>query len=102
MQAERLDTQGLEKALNELNFANEYDWEVTDNALCKRFSFKDFNHAFGFMTRCALYIEKVDHHPEWQNVYNKVTIRLMTHEVEGISYKDIDLAQKMDAIARSM
>jgi len=62
------------------------------DAIYKEFLFKDFNQAFGFMTRVALYADKVDHHPEWFNVYNKVQITLSSHDVSGLSQRDIKAA----------
>jgi 4a-hydroxytetrahydrobiopterin dehydratase len=61
--------------------------------------FADFAEAFGFMTRVAILAEKADHHPEWFNVYNRVEILLTTHDADGLSQRDIDLASKIDAIA---
>ena len=61
--------------------------------------FADFAEAFGFMTRLAILAEKADHHPEWFNVYNRVEILLTTHDADGLSQRDIDLASKIDAIA---
>jgi len=77
-------------------------WRLEDGKLTKRYVFENFNVAFGFMTMSAIYAEKVDHHPEWFNVYNKVKIQLTTHDVSGISYKDADLARKMDIYAGSL
>lgn len=62
------------------------------------FIFKDFNAAFGFMTKVALLAEKADHHPEWSNVYNRVDITLTTHDAGGLSRRDIDLAAAIDAL----
>jgi 4a-hydroxytetrahydrobiopterin dehydratase len=59
--------------------------------------FKDFNHAFAFMTQVALAAEKADHHPEWSNVYNKVRVTLSTHDAGGVTQKDLDLARFVDA-----
>jgi 4a-hydroxytetrahydrobiopterin dehydratase len=74
--------------------------EVKDrDAITKTFTFKDFNAAFGFMTRAALVAEKNDHHPEWFNVYKTVTVTLATHDAGGLTQRDIDLAQAMDGIA---
>lgn len=74
--------------------------EVEDrDAIRKVFHFPDFNAAWGFMTRVALMAEKVNHHPEWFNVYNRVEVMLATHEVEGVTARDIDLARHMDEIA---
>ena len=66
------------------------------DALYKEFKFKDFNCAFGFMTRVALKAEKMNHHPEWFNVYNTVQVTLSTHDVKGLSMKDVKLANFMD------
>ena len=68
------------------------------NAITKNFKFKDFNAAFGFMTRVALVAEKMDHHPEWSNVYNKVEVTLTTHSEGGVSRLDITLAKAMDEL----
>jgi 4a-hydroxytetrahydrobiopterin dehydratase len=69
------------------------------DAINKKFSFKDFNEAFGFMLRAALIAEKLDHHPEWFNVYNKVEVTLSTHDAGGVTARDIKLAEEMDRIA---
>jgi 4a-hydroxytetrahydrobiopterin dehydratase len=68
-------------------------------AIAKNFHFTDFNEAFGFMTRVALAAEKADHHPEWSNVYNKVEIRLTTHDAGGLTAKDFDLAAEIEKAA---
>jgi 4a-hydroxytetrahydrobiopterin dehydratase len=68
-------------------------------AIRRTFVFRDFNAAFGFMTRVALAAETADHHPEWSNVWNKVEIALTTHSAGGITAKDMGLARKIDAIA---
>lgn len=70
------------------------------DAIQRRFTFKDFNEAFAFMVQIALMAEKMDHHPEWFNVYNRVDIILSTHEAGGISERDIKLAEFIDAVAR--
>ena len=69
------------------------------DAICKEFRFKDFNAAFGFMTRAALVAEKLDHHPEWFNVYKTVTVTLSTHDAGGLTELDIKLATEMDKLA---
>ena len=69
------------------------------DAITKTFKFKDFNAAFGFMTRVALMADKLDHHPEWFNVYNKVEVTLATHDADGVTELDVTLAQIMDAAA---
>lgn len=76
-------------------------WKLDDDgeAIARDFKFDDFVAAFGFMAQVALNAEKADHHPEWSNVYNKVSIRLTTHDAGGLTKKDIDLARKIDEIA---
>ncbi len=69
------------------------------DAITKKFVFKDFNQAFGFMTRAALVAEKMDHHPEWFNVYKTVDVRLSTHDAGGLTERDIKLAEAMNALA---
>ncbi|MBL4597003.1 MAG: 4a-hydroxytetrahydrobiopterin dehydratase [Robiginitomaculum sp.] len=69
------------------------------DAICKTFQFTDFNEAFGFMSRIALRAEQMDHHPEWFNVYNRVEVLLSTHDADGVTDKDITLANFMDKIA---
>ncbi|MDE5444994.1 4a-hydroxytetrahydrobiopterin dehydratase [Bradyrhizobium sp. CSA207] len=69
-------------------------------AIGKTFVFKDFNEAFGFMTRAALVAEKLDHHPEWRNVYKTVEVVLSTHDAGGVTGLDIELAKAMNAIAK--
>jgi 4a-hydroxytetrahydrobiopterin dehydratase len=69
------------------------------DAITKKFEFENFNEAFGFMTRVALLADKMDHHPEWFNVYSKVDVTLATHDASGVTQKDIDLASAMDGYA---
>jgi 4a-hydroxytetrahydrobiopterin dehydratase len=69
------------------------------DAISKTFTFKNFNEAFGFMTRAALVAEKMDHHPEWSNVYKTVSVTLSTHDAGGLTELDIKLAEAMDRIA---
>lgn len=69
------------------------------DAISKTFVFKDFSQAFGFMTRAALVAEKMDHHPEWFNVYKKVEVTLSTHDAGGVTELDIKLAEAMDKLA---
>jgi len=73
-------------------------WQLVKgrSAITKTFQFKDFNAAFSWMTAIALYAEKLDHHPEWFNVYNKVVVTLSTHDISGISILDIKLANIMN------
>jgi 4a-hydroxytetrahydrobiopterin dehydratase len=69
------------------------------DAITRKFVFKDFNEAFGFMTRAALVAEKLDHHPEWFNVYKTVEVTLATHDAGGVTALDVKLAEAMDKIA---
>jgi 4a-hydroxytetrahydrobiopterin dehydratase len=69
-------------------------------AIGKTFVFKDFNEAFGFMARAALVAEKMDHHPEWRNVYKTVEVVLATHDAGGVTARDIELAKAMNTIAK--
>ena len=69
------------------------------DAISKTFRFRDFSEAFGFMARVALKAEQMDHHPEWSNVYNRVEVVLTTHDADGVTQKDVDLAAFMDAVA---
>ena len=71
-------------------------WTLKGDGIERSYKFKDFTQAFGFMARVALLAEKADHHPEWSNVYNKVEIRLTTHDAGGLSAKDFDLARAID------
>jgi len=76
-------------------------WSAVDgrDAIARSFRFADFNEAFAFMTRVALMAEKMDHHPEWSNVWNKVDIVLSTHDAGGLSQRDITLATSINQIA---
>lgn len=76
-------------------------WKMVNgrDAIQKTYNFGNFVEAFGFMTRCALHAEKVDHHPEWFNVYNKVDVTLSTHDCGGLSQLDVDMAQLMDRLS---
>ena len=77
-------------------------WQEQNNSLHKKFEFKNFSEAFAFMTRVALAAEKMDHHPTWTNVYNKVEIWLNTHDAGDIvTYKDKKLAKKIDSVFSS-
>jgi 4a-hydroxytetrahydrobiopterin dehydratase len=76
-------------------------WSAAEgrDAIVKTFKFADFNAAFGWMTRVALAAEKLDHHPEWFNVYSRVEVLLATHDAEGVTELDVTLAKLMDATA---
>ena len=74
------------------------DWTLREDgkAITRSFKFKDFNQAFGFMTRVALYADKADHHPEWFNVYNRVEMTLTTHDADGLSARDVDMVRAVE------
>lgn len=76
------------------------DWTLAQEpeGIRRNIQFADFVEAFGFMTRVALLAEKADHHPEWSNVYNRVNILLTTHDADGLSRRDIDMARAIDAM----
>lgn len=74
-------------------------WAVVDGKLHKEYKFPDFVHAFGFMATSAIAIERMNHHPEWANVYNCVTVDLTTHDAGGVSAKDLELAALLDSFA---
>jgi 4a-hydroxytetrahydrobiopterin dehydratase len=90
---EKLDSVARAAALKDLDGWSDVEGR---DAIRKSFRFKDFNEAFGFMTRVALKAERMDHHPEWFNVYNKVDVTLASHDVGGISQRDVTLARFMD------
>jgi 4a-hydroxytetrahydrobiopterin dehydratase len=92
----RLDDAARTAALSKLP-----GWSLVEgrDAITRQFTFKDFNAAFGFMTRAALVAERMDHHPEWSNVWNKVVVTLSTHDAGGLTERDIALAEAMNAIA---
>ena len=97
--AERLSAELRQSALRDLAGWSELSGR---EAIGKTFTFRDFSEAFGFMSRVALAAEKHDHHPEWRNVYKTVEIVLATHDADGVTQLDIDLARTMDRIAASM
>ncbi len=73
-------------------------WSVSDGKLHRDFEFASFNEAFGFMARAAMEIEKMNHHPEWFNVYNRLSVDLMTHDAGGITQNDVDLAAILNSL----
>jgi len=89
----RLSSESIDFELKNLK-----GWTVVNNKMHKEFEFDDFNQAFGFMTRAAMHIEKMNHHPEWFNVYNKIIVDLTTHDAGGITQNDINLAKILDSL----
>jgi 4a-hydroxytetrahydrobiopterin dehydratase len=97
--AERLSAEARKSVLQGLPGWSEV---AGRDAIARTFTFKDFNEAFGFMSRAALVAEKNDHHPEWRNVYRTVEVVLSTHDAGGVTQRDIDLAKAMNAIASQL
>lgn len=93
----KLTSSETESALAELP-----GWDVKDGKLHREYKFADFTHAFGFMAAAATAIEKMDHHPEWFNVYGRVTVDLVTHDSSGITETDVKLARKLEALAKKL
>ncbi|MBH59110.1 MAG: 4a-hydroxytetrahydrobiopterin dehydratase [Thaumarchaeota archaeon] len=87
----KLDVKEINSELLKLN-----NWVLDNNRIKKTFEFRDFGDAFAFMTRIAIEIERMNHHPEWFNVYNKINVELTTHDVDGLSMYDFKLAKIMD------
>ena len=85
----------------EAELKNVPEWALKDNKLHRELKFKNFKQAFGFMTQVAMQAECMNHHPEWSNVYNRVSLDLTTHEAGGISERDFALAKKIDEILSS-
>ena len=77
-------------------------WSMEQNKLHREYKFSDFAHAFGFMATAAVLIEKMNHHPEWLNVYNRVSVHLTTHDAGGITHNDVELAHILDGIASKL
>ena len=90
---EKLSEQAIQNELKNLA-----GWSVVNEKLHKDFEFESFNQAFGFMTRASMEIEKMNHHPEWFNVYNKLSVDLTTHDAGGITQNDIDLAKILNSL----
>jgi len=89
----KLSDEQIQAELNDLD-----GWSVVNGKLHKEFEFSDFNEAFWFMVRASMHIEKMNHHPEWFNVYNKLVIDLMTHDAGGITENDINLAKILNSL----
>ncbi len=93
MAPEKLSPDTIENELKSLD-----GWSIINGKLHKDFQFDDFNQAFGFMARASMHIEKMNHHPEWFNVYNKLSVDLMTHDAGGITQNDINLAKILNSL----
>ena len=89
----RLSELEIEEELKQLS-----EWRIKNDKLHKEFKFDNFNQAFGFMTRAAMEIEKMNHHPEWFNVYNRITVELTTHDAGGITKNDVNLARILNTL----
>jgi 4a-hydroxytetrahydrobiopterin dehydratase len=94
MQLPKLSAEQVDTELKQLA-----GWQVRESKLHREYKFADFIHAFGFMAAAALAIEKMNHHPEWLNVYDRVTVDLTTHDSGGITKNDVELARLLDQIA---
>jgi 4a-hydroxytetrahydrobiopterin dehydratase len=96
---------GPRKALSESEISQRIaslpGWRLAEGRLRRDFSFKDFSQAFAFMTRVALLAEKRDHHPDWSNVYNRLTIELCTHDAGGVTEHDVEFAQAVSKLFES-
>jgi 4a-hydroxytetrahydrobiopterin dehydratase len=97
--AQKLSGEARKSALARLKGWSEVKDVKDREAITKKFVFADFNQAFGFMTRAALVAEKLDHHPEWFNVYKNVEVTLSTHDAGGLTELDVKLAEAMDKLA---
>jgi 4a-hydroxytetrahydrobiopterin dehydratase len=97
MAAQKLTAEAIKTALKDLPA-----WSVQHEKLHREYKFPDFAHAFGFMAAAAIEIDKRDHHPEWLNVYNRITIDLTTHDSNGITQKDVDLARLLEQLSTKL
>ncbi|WP_018403410.1 4a-hydroxytetrahydrobiopterin dehydratase [Marinobacter gelidimuriae] len=88
----------IDASLKELNKNSDEFWTVKEKKLYRQFKFSDFVSAFSFMKKVAILAEMANHHPEWSNVYNRVTISLITHEAGGISKRDFELAKEISKL----
>ncbi len=95
MQVRQLDD---DERASWLDALDEWSLARQGKAIARNFEFRDFSEAFAFMARVALIAEKRDHHPEWSNVYNKVAITLTTHDADGLSLRDVNMAKDIDAL----
>ena len=95
-----MDIQKLTEEEIRLNLSKLQDWKVENNKLHKLFKFKNFNQAISFIVSVSMVCEKMNHHPEWSNVYGNVDVKLTTHKVAGLTKLDFELAEKMDTIVQ--
>ncbi|MCK9469322.1 MAG: 4a-hydroxytetrahydrobiopterin dehydratase [Porticoccaceae bacterium] len=95
---EKLSQDMIDISLQDLNKNSDALWGIKGEKLYREFKFSDFISAFGFMTKVAILAERANHHPEWSNVYNRVAISLTTHEADGISRMDFELAQEISKL----
>ncbi len=93
MAKDALSAEEVQEALENLSA-----WQLEEGKLSRTFTFGSFIEAFGFMTRVALHAEKMNHHPEWFNVYKEVKIDLISHDIGGLSERDVALAKKIDGL----
>ncbi len=91
----KLEDAEIRQALRDLP-----EWHLEAGKLHRVYRFRDFVEAWGFMSAAALLIQQMDHHPEWSNVYHTVTVDLVTHDAGGVSARDLELAGKLEALAR--
>jgi 4a-hydroxytetrahydrobiopterin dehydratase len=98
MRPPKLENAEILNRLSELNSDSKQTWEITDGKLTSTLRFPDFISAFSFMTAVAIVAERMDHHPDWFNTYNKVIVQLITHDVGGISELDFKLAGEIEKI----
>ncbi len=97
MATQKLNDHDLKLAVEKLS-----GWTVKNEKLHREYKFPDFAHAFGFMATAAVLIEKMNHHPEWSNVYNRVSVDLTTHDTGGITERDVKLAGVLEEIAQKL
>ena len=97
----KLNPEQIKQSISALNESGTECWTIENEHLRREFVFEDFEEAFGFMTKVALLAEELDHHPNWENVFNKVSISLTTHDLGGLSSLDFELAHKINAVLLS-
>lgn len=95
MPATRLSDAEIAASLTQLP-----DWRYEGGVLRRSYRFPDFVRAFSFMTACAMRIQEMDHHPEWSNVYGNVEVTLVTHDASGVTARDVELARRIESLAR--